>query len=90
LLTDYNGNIVGNDEISMIVTNYDYTSILSVNKDVVFNQSVTGIHTNSKGEDTYMAKADKNLLDRGINLIIKPANKISKSKRKLIKKIHNK
>lgn len=89
LLTDKNGNIIGNEMISMIVTNYDYTSILSMNKNVIFNNSISGVHINSGGEGTYAASTDVNLLGKEIYLIIKPADeKISynKIKRKIKRK----
>ena len=82
LLTDLSGKIVSNDEISMIVTNYDYTSILSINKNLVFNTSISGIHTNLIGEDSYSAFADRGLAEKNINLIFKSASKKSKCKGK--------
>ena len=73
LLTDVGGNIIGSEGVSMIVTNYDYTSVLSINKNVIFNDNIMGVHTNASGEDFYAAKADSFLLERKIYLIIRPA-----------------
>ncbi|NTW31680.1 MAG: hypothetical protein HGB12_03495, partial [Bacteroidetes bacterium] len=86
LLTDEHGNIIGTENLSMIATNYDYTCILSINKDVIFNNNSKGIHSNYNGEATYTAKADSNLLEKEINLIIKPANK-NVSKHKIKRKL---
>ena len=84
LLTDITGDIIGNDAVSIIAANYDYTSVLALNKNVVFNKSVTGIHMNINGEDSYAVKADSSLAGKKMDLIIKPARlDISKGKRKL-------
>jgi len=75
LLTDTNGSIIENEMVSMIATNYDYTSILSLNKNVILNNSISGVHNNVLGEDTYASKADRKLSEMKVNLIIKPTAK---------------
>lgn len=90
LLTNKDGKIISNNEISMIVTNYDCMSILSVNYKTKLNNDISGIHTTVEGEGIYGAKMDKIFLDKEVNLIIKPAadkKNFFRKRAKFIKKL---
>jgi len=82
LLTGQDGKIISHNWISMIVNNYDFSSILCLNYKTAFNtQTGSAHHINSAKDNTYYSKVDKSLLGKEVKLIIKPAS----SKKKFLK-----
>ncbi len=84
LLTGEDGKIICHDWISMIVNNYDFESVLSLNYNPVLNTQVgTAHHINSARDNTYYLKVDKSLLGKEVQLIIKPASVKKNHKHKI-------
>ena len=87
LLTGEDGKMICHDWISMIVNNYDFESVLSLNYNPVLNMQVgTAHHINSSRDNTYYLKVDKSLLGKEVQLIIKPAT-VKKNHHHKIKKM---
>jgi len=73
LLTNENGTIKSSEWTSMIVTNYDFASILSMNFGTRFNTESGQYLKNVAGDIDFYSKVDERLLGKDVRLIIKPA-----------------